>query len=141
MKLLYTHTQPIQGDINLLWTVRKEFVNLNLMDFAKHIYFYLEGRFKGLTFVSLKDKVWRVIIPNGNNTLGYKIMNSGKSVIDNDGMIFLDISEKEMELLYKRWDNIIFPAEYQNGRFNKEPVSVLARKLGFITQNEVVGDN
>ena len=107
--------------------------------------FYLKGRFIKSTFVVLKDRTWRFaeLTPNVNDniTLKRRVINSKKVLKDSNGLVYLDISNKDMELLYTKWNNNVSNAQvYGMAKYKDDPVTLLARKLGFITENEVVPD-
>ena len=136
-------TKLISGNIDFLWSVRKELEYLNLQAMVKPLDYYLEGRFFKYTFVVLKDIVWQFIefTPkiHDNSTLERRVINSKKVLKDSNGLVYLDISNKDRELLYTKWNNYVSTVSYYDmAKYKDDPVTLLARKLGFIKEIEVV---
>ena len=110
---------------------------------VKSLDYYLEGRFVKSTFVVIKEQIWKFaeFTPNihDNSTLKRRVINCNKMLKDSNGLVYLDISSKDMELLHTKWNNYVSTvSNYDMAKYKDDPVTVLARKLGFIKENEVV---
>ena len=95
--------------------------------------------------MNLKDNLWRFsgeFTPNANNnqTLMKRIGNSNLVHKDNNGLIFLDISSKDMDILKTKLEIKISSEHFYNGEYKDDDVTILARKLCLIKNHEIVPD-
>ena len=130
--------QLISGDINFVWSVREEFENLNLKSLAEDLDFYLNGRLKKIPFVCFEDTTWMVEYKERESTLRQRVMTSQNILTAENGMQFLDTKKQDVDLLYTKLETGITFDPF--GKYKVDPVTLLARKLEFIKQNEVVRD-
>lgn len=130
--------QLISGDINFVWSVREKFENLNLKSLAEDLDFYLNGIFKKIPFVCFEDTTWMVEYDEKETTLRQRVMTSENILTAENGMLFLDTKKQDVELLYTKLDTGITYDPF--GKYKVDAVTLLARKLEFIKQNEVVRD-
>jgi hypothetical protein len=130
---------------NLISSCKQEAQYLKLDILAKQFDFILKGKLRNDNFVNLKDNLWRfrgefTSNAHNNQTLMQRIGNSNLVHKDNNGLIFLDISSKEMDIIKTKLEIKISSEHFYNGEYKDDDVTILARKLCLIKNHEVVPD-
>lgn len=118
-------------------SIREEAEFLNLDILAKAINLILQTRLKKYPFILLKDAVCGMagfsFMQNGS--LGARIMGGDVLYKDGQGNVYIDITAKEMDILYTKWKSIIVTC---NGKNSFDPVTTLARKLDILNEDEML---